>query len=198
MCDQTFAAQFGEDDDLGGGLCYLWSTDDALLVVKIIAIIIEIIITRVQSDRDEDDVKKESEQLFISSASKVAQDDAAAEEEKSNQDKTQGGRSSVALDIFSLQITDLCLDTLQNQMTWNNFWVSSIFPLHVPVASLMIVRRKLVDSIFFLFFYFGWAKSGFYVTWQYCTLEYFDQSFTLKNVFLAVQDSSIVMVTWTG
>ena len=67
---------------------------------------------------------------------------------------------------FPLHIIYLCLDTLQNQMTWNNFWVSSIFPLHVPVASLMIVRRKLVDSILFLFFYFGWAKSGFYVTWQ--------------------------------
>ena len=47
MCDQTFAAQFGEDDDLGGGVCYLWSSDDALLVVEIIAIIIEIIIMRV-------------------------------------------------------------------------------------------------------------------------------------------------------
>ena len=44
MYDQTFAAQFCEDDDLGGGLCYLWSSDDALLVVEIIAIIIEIII----------------------------------------------------------------------------------------------------------------------------------------------------------
>ena len=53
-------------------------------------------------ESDEDDVKKESEQLFISSASKVAQDDAAAEEEKSNQVKTQGGWSSVALDIFFL------------------------------------------------------------------------------------------------
>ena len=54
-------------------------------------------------ESDEDDVKKESEQLFISSASKVAQDDAAAEEEKSNQDKTRGERSSVALDIFFLE-----------------------------------------------------------------------------------------------
>ena len=40
MCDQTFAAQFGEDDDLGGGLCHLWSSDHALLVVEIITIII--------------------------------------------------------------------------------------------------------------------------------------------------------------
>ena len=47
MCDQTFAAKFCEDDDLGGGLCYLWSSDDALLLVDIITIIIEIIIMRV-------------------------------------------------------------------------------------------------------------------------------------------------------
>ena len=46
MCDQTFAAQFGEDDDLGGGLCHLWSSDHALLVVEIITI--EIIIMRVR------------------------------------------------------------------------------------------------------------------------------------------------------
>ena len=192
MYDQTFAAQFCEDDDLGGGLCHLWSSDHALLVIH------HHHHRDHHHESDEDDVKKESEQLFISSASKVAQDDAAAEEEKSNQDKTQGGRSSGALDIFSLHITYLCLDTLQNQMTLNHFWVSSIFPLHFPVASFMIVRRKLVDSILFLFFYFGWATSGFDLTWQYCTLEYFDQSFTLKDVFLAVQDSSIVMVTWTG
>ena len=111
MYDQTFAAQFCEDDDLGGGLCHLWSSDHALLVIH------HHHHRDHHHESDEDDVKKESEQLFISSASKVAQDDAAAEEEKSNQDKTQGERSSVALDIFSLQITDLCLDTLQNQMT---------------------------------------------------------------------------------
>ena len=47
MCDQTFAAQFCEDDDLGGGLCHLWSSDHALLVVEIIIIIIEIIMMSV-------------------------------------------------------------------------------------------------------------------------------------------------------
>ena len=47
MYDQTFAAQFCEDDDLGGGLCHLWSSDHALLVMEIITIIIEIIIMRV-------------------------------------------------------------------------------------------------------------------------------------------------------
>ena len=44
---------------------------------------------------------------------------------------------------------------------------------------------------FVFIFHFGSAKSGFDVTWQYCTLKYFDQSFTLKDVFLAVQDSPI-------
>ena len=47
MCDQICPAQFCEDDDLGGGLCHLWSSDHALLVVEIITIIIEIIILRV-------------------------------------------------------------------------------------------------------------------------------------------------------
>ena len=42
MCDQTFAAQFCEDDDLGGGLCHLWSSDDALLVVEITIIIMRV------------------------------------------------------------------------------------------------------------------------------------------------------------
>ena len=44
MCDQICPAQFCEDDDLGGGLCHLWSSDHALLVVEIITIIIEIIV----------------------------------------------------------------------------------------------------------------------------------------------------------
>ena len=44
MCDQICPAQFCEDDDLGGGLCHLWSSDHALLEVEIITIIIEIIV----------------------------------------------------------------------------------------------------------------------------------------------------------
>ena len=194
MYDQTFAAQFCEDDDLGGGLCHLWSSDHALLVMEIITIIIEIIIMRVTRMM----WKRSLSSCSFRPQAKLRK--MTQLQRKKNPIKTKHEENEAAWPwtFFSLNITYLCLDTLQNQMTWNNFWVSSIFPLHVPVASLMIVWRKLVDSILFLFFYFGWAKSGFDVTWQYCTLEYFDQSFTLKDVFLAVQDSSIVMVTWTG
>ena len=106
--------KFGEDDDLGGGLCHLWSSDHAFLVVEIITIIIMI-------ESDEDDVKKESEQLFISSASKLRK--MTQLQRKKNPIKTKHKEDEAAWPwtFFSLHITFLCLDALQNQMIWNNF-----------------------------------------------------------------------------
>ena len=97
----------------------------------------------------------------------------------------------MALDIFFLANYLLVSRHITEPIDLEHFLSLINLSSPLPCCQFADCLMEACRQRFVFIFHFGSAKSGFDVTWQYCTLKYFDQSFTLKDVFLAVQDSPI-------